>query len=115
MAGRYIVGTYCLLMVRGALGAGSTWAAYRIAPSVKLRAAYVWFVLLALTLGLFLLYINLAMSRAHLQLTFSAGWRAIVEAAGLLGGSFLTIQILREEDGTVTASRESDTGKRGDP
>jgi len=45
-----------------------------------------------------LLYTNIILERAHLQLTFSAGYRIIVEALGLLGGSFLAIQILREAD-----------------
>lgn len=98
MAGRYVVGTYCLLMIRGALGAGSTWAAYRIAPSAKLRAAYSWLMLLVVVFGAMLLYTNIILERAHLQLTFSAGYRIIVEALGLLGGSFLAIQILRGSD-----------------
>ena len=52
--GTYIVGTYCLILVRGALGAGSTWAAFRIAPSVKLRATCAWFVaLLSLCVSFF--------------------------------------------------------------
>lgn len=108
MAGRYLIGTYCLLMIRGALGAGSIWAVYRIAPSAKLRAAYYWLGLLVAAFGAMLLYTNVVLAQAQLQLTFGAGYRIIVEAFGLLGGSFLAIQILRKPDDLRQSGLSSD-------
>jgi hypothetical protein len=97
MAGHYIVGTYCSVLIRGAMGAASTWAAARVAPSRKLQTAYGWFVLLAIAAFGIVAWVNLALGRAHLQFTFSGGYRFVLEIVSLLGGAGFTIAVLRDE------------------
>lgn len=97
MAGMYFVGTYSLLMIRGAMGAASTWTVGRVAPSHGIQFARVWLGILIVVTVALVAVLNFALERADAQLTFSAGWRLIVETAGIVGGSWLALNLLKGE------------------
>ena len=98
MAGSYIVGTCCLLFIRGAMGAASTAAAVKIAPSHQRIVGFVSLGLLSAAMLGSLLVVNIVLERRNETLTFGEGWRAIVETAGLVGGSWFSTR-----DGSDTA------------
>lgn len=82
----WVSGTITLLLSRGASGAFSTWAVFRIAPSHKLAATRSWLgLLVVVAAGAFIA----ALLLPHVPRSFSHWYRLLVDVSALLGGAFL--------------------------